>query len=105
MKAGTFNSGGWRGFSIDVEDGPFKDVNVRRAIAYSLDKAAITEGLTSSRGQVLEGLPPLLFIRGASPEEGDRRGAEEGADVPVQPRQGDGGAREVRLSRGASARR
>ena len=64
MKFGSFNSGGWRGFSIDIEDGPFKDVNVRRAIAYSLDKASITEGLTSSRGAVLEGLPPLLFIRG-----------------------------------------
>ena len=69
MKAGTFNSGGWRGFSIDIEDGPFKDVNVRRAIAYSLDKAAITEGLTSSRGQVLEGLPPLLFIRAFLPKK------------------------------------
>jgi peptide/nickel transport system substrate-binding protein len=68
MKVGTFNSGGWRGFSIDVEDGPFKDVNVRRAIAYSLDKASITEALTSSRGQVLEGLPPLLFIRAFLPK-------------------------------------
>jgi peptide/nickel transport system substrate-binding protein len=69
MKVGTFNSGGWRGFSLDVEDGPFKDVNVRRAIAYSLDKAAITEGLTSSRGQVLEGLPPLLFIKALLPKK------------------------------------
>jgi peptide/nickel transport system substrate-binding protein len=69
MKVGTFNSGGWRGFSIDIEDGPFRDVNVRRAIAYSLDKEAITEGLTSSRGQVLEGLPPLLFIRAHLPKK------------------------------------
>ena len=68
MKVGTFNSGGWRGFSIDTEDGPFKDVNVRRAIAYSIDKATITEALTSSRGQVLEGLPPLLFIRALLPK-------------------------------------
>ena len=68
MKVGTFNSGGWRGFSIDIEDGPFKDVNVRRAIAYSIDKATITEALTSSRGQVLEGLPPLLFIRALLPK-------------------------------------
>jgi peptide/nickel transport system substrate-binding protein len=68
MKVGTFNSGGWRGFSIDVEDGPFQDVHVRRAIAYSLDKASITEALTSSRGQVLEGLPPLLFIRALLPK-------------------------------------
>ena len=43
-------SGGWRGFSIDIEDGPFKDVHVRRAIAYSLDKPDINEALTSSRG-------------------------------------------------------
>jgi peptide/nickel transport system substrate-binding protein len=69
MKVGTFNSGGWRGFSLDIEDGPFKDVNVRRAIAYSLDKASITEGLTSSRGQVLEGLPPLLFIKALLPKK------------------------------------
>jgi peptide/nickel transport system substrate-binding protein len=69
MKVGTFNSGGWRGFSIDIEDGPFKDVNVRRAIAYSLNKSAITEALTSSRGQVLEGLPPLLFIRAYLPKK------------------------------------
>jgi peptide/nickel transport system substrate-binding protein len=63
MKVGTFNSGGFRGFSIDIEDGPFKDINVRRALAHSLDKASITEALTSSRGQVLDGLPPLLFLR------------------------------------------
>jgi peptide/nickel transport system substrate-binding protein len=69
MKVGTFNSGGWRGFSLDIEDGPFKDVNVRRAIAYSLDKASITEALTSSRGQVLEGLPPLMFIRAYLPKK------------------------------------
>lgn len=69
MKVGTFNSGGWRGFSIDVEDGPFKDVNVRRAIAYSLDKVSITEALTSGRGQVLDGLPPLLFIRAHLPKK------------------------------------
>jgi len=68
MKVGTFNSGGWRGFSLDIEDGPFKDVNVRRALAYSLDKASITEALTSSRGQVLEGLPPLLFIKALLPK-------------------------------------
>ncbi len=68
MKVGTYNSGGWRGFSIDVEDGPFRDVNVRRALAYSLDKASITEALTSSRGQVLDGLPPLIFIRALLPK-------------------------------------
>jgi len=68
MKVGTYNSGGWRGFSIDVEDGPFKDVNVRRALAYSLDKVSITEALTSSRGAVLDGLPPLIFLRALLPK-------------------------------------
>ncbi|MFN8222872.1 MAG: ABC transporter substrate-binding protein [Gaiellales bacterium] len=67
MKVGTYVSGGWRGFSIDVEDGPFKDVHVRRAIAYALDKPAINEALTSSRGVVLNGLPPLIFIKALLP--------------------------------------
>ena len=62
MKVGTYASGGWRGFSIDTEDGPFQDVHVRRAIAYSLNKPDINEALTSSRGQVLAGLPPLLTL-------------------------------------------
>ena len=67
MKVGTYVSGGWRGFSIDVEDGPFQDVHVRRAIAYSLNKPDINEALTSSRGKVLAGLPPLIFLKGLLP--------------------------------------
>jgi peptide/nickel transport system substrate-binding protein len=67
LKVGTYVSGGWRGFSIDVEDGPFKDVHVRRALAYSLNKPDINEALASSRGVVLDGLPPLLFIKGLLP--------------------------------------
>lgn len=67
LKVGTYVSGGWRGFSIDVEDGPFKDVNVRRALAYSLNKPDINEALASSRGVVLNGLPPLVFIKGLLP--------------------------------------
>jgi peptide/nickel transport system substrate-binding protein len=67
LKVGTYVSGGWRGFSLDVEDGPFQDVHVRRAIAYSLDEAGINEALTSSRGKVLVGLPPLIFIKALLP--------------------------------------
>ena len=67
LKVGTYASGGWRGFSIDIEDGPFKDVNVRRAIAYSLNKPDINQALTSGRGQVLAGLPPLIFLKGLLP--------------------------------------
>lgn len=67
LKVGTYVSGGWRGFSLDVEDGPFKDVHVRRALAYSLNKPDINEALASSRGVVLDGLPPLLFIKGLLP--------------------------------------
>ena len=63
MRVGTYVSGGWRGFSIDITDGPFQDIHVRRAIAYSLDKAGINQALTSGRGQVLAGLPPLIFIK------------------------------------------
>jgi peptide/nickel transport system substrate-binding protein len=68
LKVGTYVSGGWRGFSIDVEDGPFQDVHVRRAIAYSLDKPGINEALASSRGKVLAGLPPLIFIKALLPQ-------------------------------------
>ncbi len=68
LKVGTYVSGGWRGFSIDVEDGPFRDVHVRRAIAYSLDKPGINEALTSSRGKVLAGLPPLIFLKALLPQ-------------------------------------
>jgi peptide/nickel transport system substrate-binding protein len=67
LKVGTYVSGGWRGFSLDTEDGPFQDVHVRRAIAYSLNKPDINEALASSRGKVLDGLPPLIFIKGLLP--------------------------------------
>ena len=105
MKVGTFNSGGWRGFSIDIEDGPFKDVNVRRAIAYSIDKATITEAphvesWSGARGPATAPLHPRAAAEGR-----DRRGHQEGADVPVQRRQGEGRAREVRRTRRASTRR
>src|SRR5207244_11184950 len=53
--------------SLHVEDGPFQDVHVRRAIAYSLDKSGINEALTSSRGKVLAGLPPLIFLKALLP--------------------------------------
>jgi peptide/nickel transport system substrate-binding protein len=69
MRVGTYVSGGWRGFSIDVADGPFQDIHVRRAIAYSLDKVGINQALTSGRGQVLAGLPPLLFIKAFLPKK------------------------------------
>jgi peptide/nickel transport system substrate-binding protein len=67
MRVGTYVSGGWRGFSIDTEDGPFQDIHVRRALAYSLDKPGINEALTSSRGKVLAGLPPLIFLKALLP--------------------------------------
>ena len=67
MRVGTYVSGGWRGFSLDTEDGPFQDIHVRRAIAYSLDKVGINEALTSSRGKVLAGLPPLIFLKALLP--------------------------------------
>jgi peptide/nickel transport system substrate-binding protein len=67
LKVGTYVSGGWRGFSLDVEDGPFQDVHVRRALAYSLDKSGINEALASSRGKVLAGLPPLIFLKALLP--------------------------------------
>jgi len=69
MKVGTYVSGGWRGFSIDVLDGPFQDIHVRRAIAYSLDKVGINQALTSGRGKVLAGLPPLIFIKAFLPQK------------------------------------
>ena len=68
VKTGTFSSGGWRGFSFDIEDGPFADVHVRRALAYSIDRIGINEALNSGRGQVLAGLPPLLFLKALLPQ-------------------------------------
>ena len=68
IKVGTYLSGGWRGFSFDVEDGPFRDVHVRRALAYSLDEVGVNYALTSGRGQVMVGLPPLIFLRGLLPK-------------------------------------
>jgi peptide/nickel transport system substrate-binding protein len=67
MKVGTYASGGWRGFSFDVTDGPFADVHVRRALDYSLDKVGINQALTSGTGQVMVGLPPLIFLKALLP--------------------------------------
>ena len=68
VKAGAYISGGWRGFTIDVEDGPFKDVHVRRAMAYATDRKGLTQAGTSGRGAVLDyGLPPLIFLKGVLP--------------------------------------
>ena len=83
-KVGTYVSGGWRGFSIDIEDGPFQDIHVRRAIAYSLNKAGINEALTSSRGVVLNGLPPLDLHQGLLPAEEINAALKKVADVSVQ---------------------
>jgi peptide/nickel transport system substrate-binding protein len=67
-KVGSFTAGSWRGFSFDTEDGPFQDVNVRRALAYSLDMEGINKALNSGLGQVVTGMPPLIFLRGILPK-------------------------------------
>ncbi|HVU78382.1 MAG TPA: ABC transporter substrate-binding protein [Gaiellaceae bacterium] len=58
----TFPSAGWRGFSIDMTDGPFADLNVRKAIAYSIDKAGLVKALLYGAGQPLKCIvPPSMF--------------------------------------------
>ncbi len=58
----TFPSAGWRGFSIDTTDGPFADLHVRRAIAYSIDKVGLVKALLYGAGQPLKCIvPPSMF--------------------------------------------
>jgi peptide/nickel transport system substrate-binding protein len=58
----TFPSAGWRGFSIDMTDGPFADLHVRKAIAYSIDKAGLVKALLYGAGQPLKCIvPPSMF--------------------------------------------
>lgn len=58
----TFPSAGWRGFSIDMTDGPFADLHVRRAIAYSIDKVGLVKALLYGAGQPLKCIvPPSMF--------------------------------------------
>ncbi len=58
----TFPSAGWRGFSIDMTDGPFADVHVRKAIAYSIDKVGLVKALLYGAGQPLKCIvPPSMF--------------------------------------------
>ena len=98
LKVGTYVSGGWRGFSIDVEDGPFQDVHVRRAIAYSLDKPGINEALASSRGKVLAGLPPLIFLKALLPQAEINKALKAVPSVPLQRGEREGRAGEVGVS-------
>lgn len=58
----TFPSAGWRGFSIDTTDGPFADLHVRKAIAYSIDKVGLVKALLYGAGQPLKCIvPPSMF--------------------------------------------
>ncbi|HEY6961007.1 MAG TPA: ABC transporter substrate-binding protein [Gaiellaceae bacterium] len=58
----TFPSAGWRGFSIDMTDGPFADLHVRKAIAYSIDKVGLVKALLYGAGQPLKCIvPPSMF--------------------------------------------
>jgi peptide/nickel transport system substrate-binding protein len=58
----TFPSAGWRGFSIDMKDGPFADLHVRKAIAYSIDKQGLVKALLYGAGQPLKCIvPPSMF--------------------------------------------
>lgn len=58
----TFPSAGWRGFSIDMTDGPFADLHVRKAIAYSIDKAGLVKALLYGAGQPVKCIvPPSMF--------------------------------------------
>ncbi len=58
----TFPSAGWRGFSIDMTDGPFADLHVRKAIAYSIDKVGLVKALLYGAGQPLKCIvPPAMF--------------------------------------------
>jgi peptide/nickel transport system substrate-binding protein len=58
----TFPSAGWRGFSVDMEDGPFQDIHVRKAIAYAIDRVGLTKALLAGTGQPLKCMiPPSMF--------------------------------------------
>jgi peptide/nickel transport system substrate-binding protein len=58
----TFPSAGWRGFSIDMTDGPFADIHVRKAIAYSIDKTGLVKALLYGAGQPVKCIvPPSMF--------------------------------------------
>lgn len=45
-------------FTFDTESKPWSDVHVRRAIAYSLDKAGLVRAVLRGYGQVAPSLPP-----------------------------------------------
>ncbi len=59
----TFPSEGWRGFSIDMKDGPFKDIHVRKAIAYSIDKAGLVKALLYGAGAPVKCIVPESMFR------------------------------------------
>jgi len=44
--------------SLDTEDGPLSDVHVRRAIAYSFDKAGLVKAVLHGYGQTAPTMPP-----------------------------------------------
>jgi peptide/nickel transport system substrate-binding protein len=62
IKMHTWASAGWRGFSIDMKDGPFQDLHVRRAIAYAIDKQGLVKALLYGAGSPLSCIvPPVMF--------------------------------------------
>ena len=62
-----FPSFGFSGFSVDLTDGPFRDVHVRRAIAYALDREGLVKALLYGAGKPINCIVPPGQFRSVLP--------------------------------------
>ena len=59
----TFASLRWRSLTLDMEQAPFSDINVRKALYYATDRKAIAEGLLGGLAQVSSTAnDPAIFL-------------------------------------------
>ena len=92
-------------YSLDVEDPPFNDIHVRRALAYATDKAGMVKAVLRGYGQPAPTMPPPQQWGDLMSQAKVKAFYASLPHYTYRPREGEGAARRVGLPEGVHGKR
>jgi peptide/nickel transport system substrate-binding protein len=72
----------WRGLTLDMQDPPFDDIHVRRALYYATDRAGIAQGITAGLAKPSTALDDPALFSGIIPDATIQQGYSSIATFP-----------------------
>jgi peptide/nickel transport system substrate-binding protein len=72
----------WRGLTLDMQDPPFDDIHVRRALYYATDRVAIAQGITAGKAKASTALDDPALFSGILPDATVQAGYQAIATFP-----------------------